>query len=97
MSSYALAYSGLVESLWFLAIYGFMRPHEAYSQVKIYADMALEMDDNLSEAHYAQGMVKHFFEWDWDGARTAYSPRNRVESQECHGSLLVCLPLRDVR
>jgi tetratricopeptide (TPR) repeat protein len=82
--SYALAYTGLIESIWFLAVYGFMRSHEAYSQVKVYADKAIELDDNLSEAHYAQGMVKHFFEWDWDGARTEYAraielnPRNAM-------------------
>jgi len=71
-ASYALAYTGLVESLWFLAVYGLLRPQEAYSEVKVYADKAISLDDSLSEAHYAQGMVKHFFEWDWDGAGAAY-------------------------
>jgi TolB-like protein/Tfp pilus assembly protein PilF len=71
--SYALAYTGLVESLWSLAAYVFVHPREAYSQVKVYAAKAIELDESLSEAHYAQGMVKHFFEWDWDGARAAYS------------------------
>jgi tetratricopeptide (TPR) repeat protein len=41
--------------------------------VKVYAAKAIELDESLSEAYYAQGMVKHFFEWDWDGARAAYS------------------------
>ena len=72
-ATYALAYTGLVEAFWFLAIYGFMRPREAHSQAKAYADKALELDEDLSEAHYVQGMVKHFFEWDWDSARAAYT------------------------
>jgi tetratricopeptide (TPR) repeat protein len=72
-ATYALAYTGLVEAFWFLAIYGFMRPREAHSQAKAYADKALELDEDLSEAHYVQGMVKHFFEWDWVGARAAYT------------------------
>jgi serine/threonine protein kinase len=81
-SSYALAYSGLVESLWFLAVYGFVRPREAYLQAKAYAENAISLDDALSEAHYATGVVRHFFEWDWEGARVSYSraielnPRN---------------------
>jgi serine/threonine protein kinase len=82
--SYALAYSGLVEAIWFLAVYGYLRPGEAHAEIREYADKAIELDENLSEAHYARAMVKHFFDWDWTAARAAYAraielnPRNAM-------------------
>ena len=44
----------------------------------------LELDADLSETQYALGILRHFFEWDWDGAQAAYiralelSPQNAV-------------------
>jgi len=33
---------------------------------------ALEIDDNLPEAHANLGLIKLFFEWDWEGAEKAF-------------------------
>jgi serine/threonine protein kinase/tetratricopeptide (TPR) repeat protein len=83
-SSYTLAYTGLVEAYWFLAVYGFMRAQDAHIEAKAFADKALELDPDLSETQYAVGILKHFFEWDWEGAQAAYSrsielnPQNAV-------------------
>jgi tetratricopeptide (TPR) repeat protein len=61
-----------------------MRPSDAYAEARAFANKALELDADLSETQYALGILRHFFEWDWDGAQAAYiralelSPQNAV-------------------
>jgi Tfp pilus assembly protein PilF len=58
--SYALAYSGLADSNMYLM---HLSPREAYLRAKEAATKALEIDDNLAEAHTSLAMVK-MYEWD---------------------------------
>src|SRR6266849_7031417 len=41
---------------------------EAYPKARAAALKALELDNNLAEAHAAMGNVKFLLEWDWWGA-----------------------------
>jgi len=50
-----------------LGIWQFVAPHEAAPKAKAAALKALELDPLLPEAHASLGMVKTFYEWDWDG------------------------------
>ena len=47
-------------------------PPEALSQARIYAQKALEQDENLAEAHLALAMIKMYADWDREGAEKSY-------------------------
>jgi tetratricopeptide (TPR) repeat protein len=41
---------------------------EAYSKARDYANRALELNDNLAEAHTSLAAVLTIYDWDWDAA-----------------------------
>jgi eukaryotic-like serine/threonine-protein kinase len=63
--SYALAYAGVADSYSGLATYGFVPPNEAYPRANDAARRALELDDQLAEAHTSLGYIKTHYDWDW--------------------------------
>jgi TolB-like protein/Tfp pilus assembly protein PilF len=70
--SYALAYAGLADSYYRLSnVYAPTR--DAMPKAKAAALKALEIDDTLSEAHAAMGLIKLFYEWDWSGAEHEFA------------------------
>jgi TolB-like protein/DNA-binding winged helix-turn-helix (wHTH) protein/Tfp pilus assembly protein PilF len=68
--NYAQAYSGLADSYALLGDweYGAMAPREALPQAATAAAKALELDDNLAEAHASRGLCLELFDWDWKAA-----------------------------
>lgn len=73
--SYALAYSGLADSNMYIMRLGFLRdlsPREAYLRANSTATKALEIDDNLAEAHTSLAVVKMEYEWDWAGSEREF-------------------------
>lgn len=50
------------------------------------AQRALELDENLAEAHTALGAVKIFYEWDWPGGGTRVQARDGAEPELCRRS-----------
>ena len=67
--TYALAYAGLADCYNSLASNGgFVAPAEAYPKAKDAALKALELDDNLAEAHASLAYNKTYYDWDWPGA-----------------------------
>ena len=64
---YALAYSGISTAYSVIGIYGPLSAREAMPKAREAAQRALELDENLAEAHTALGAVKIFYEWDWQG------------------------------
>src|SRR5436190_1634340 len=74
-SSYALAYSGLADSNMYLLKLAFLRGlsrKESYERAKAAATKALELDDNLAEAHTSLALVKMEYEWDWTGSEREF-------------------------
>jgi eukaryotic-like serine/threonine-protein kinase len=65
---YAQAHAGLAQAYDTLGSYSFITPEEAYTKARVAALHALEIDDNLSEAHVAMGGVLQNHAWDWAGA-----------------------------
>ncbi|HYJ91325.1 MAG TPA: tetratricopeptide repeat protein, partial [Pyrinomonadaceae bacterium] len=63
--NYALAYAGMSDAYRMLPITSDVPPNEAFPQSKAAALKALELDDQLSEAHLALGYVDSWYEWDW--------------------------------
>lgn len=70
--SYAAAYVGLADSYPLLNLYGALTPQEAYPKAEAAALLALDIDDTLAEAHNSLGVIKLFYEWDWEGAEAAF-------------------------
>ena len=66
--TYALAYAGLAESYLPLAAWGHLSPGQAYPKVKAWALKALEIDDQLAEAHSPLGCVLFTYDRDLESA-----------------------------
>ena len=70
---FALAYAGLADSYTILGIYGPLTPKEAAPKARAASAKAIALDPNLSGAHLGSGAGKLFFDWDWEGARVAFT------------------------
>jgi TolB-like protein/DNA-binding winged helix-turn-helix (wHTH) protein/Flp pilus assembly protein TadD len=66
---FAQAYAGLADSYVANAI---RSPHDFFPKAKSAASRALELDDDLAEAHAAPGAEKADFEYDWQGAEQEF-------------------------
>ena len=66
---FALAYAGLADSYLANAI---RSPQNFYPKGKAAASRALELDDDLAEAHAAVGAEEGDFEYDWQGAEQEF-------------------------
>lgn len=67
--SFALAYAGLADSYLANAV---RSPQDFYPKAKAAASRALELDDDLAEAHAALGAEKADFEYDWQGSEQEF-------------------------
>jgi len=62
---YALAYYGLAEVFYAISYWANVAPNEAYPKAKKYAKKAIEIDEEIGEAHAALGLVYTFYDWNW--------------------------------
>ena len=69
---YALAYAGIADCYRTLPIMSDVPSQESFPKAKQAALKALEIDNNLAEAHSALGYVEYFFDWDWTGAEKEF-------------------------
>lgn len=70
---YALAYTGLADSYYLQAWYRYLAPKEVFPLAKVAAAKALEIDEQLPEAHTSQGVVSFYYDWDWESAKRAFT------------------------
>jgi len=68
---YALAYAHLAAALCTPGYYGYCRREENFPPARVAADTALELDDNLAEAHEALATL-NLFDWRWSAAEEEY-------------------------
>ena len=68
-SNYALAYCGLADAYFRLSNVH-SRPSEVLPKAKEAALRAVEIDENLAEAHSSLGLVKVYYDHDWNGAES---------------------------
>jgi serine/threonine-protein kinase len=64
---YALAYAGLADSYSMLRQIRATPTREAFPKAKALADKALEIDENLAEAHTSLAYILWSYDRDWDG------------------------------
>jgi TolB-like protein/Tfp pilus assembly protein PilF len=69
---YASAYAGLSDCYHLMENWGFLEPKAAWSKASEYATKALELDENLAEAHASMAMALGVQGWDWNGSETEY-------------------------
>jgi DNA-binding winged helix-turn-helix (wHTH) protein/tetratricopeptide (TPR) repeat protein len=67
---YALAFAGSADCHCLVAFYGVEPPLEAWPKAKAAALHALEIDNQLAEAHAVLALVKLAYEWNWSGAES---------------------------
>lgn len=72
--TYALAYTGLADSYNLLGSiqYAEMSPRDAVPIARKSAEKALQIDEELAEAHVSLAHVKFFYDWNWPAAEREY-------------------------
>ena len=63
--NYSLAFAGLADSYNLLGSYGVMPMQEAYEKAKAAAQQAVDLDDQIAEAHTSLGAITAGYDWDW--------------------------------
>ena len=76
---YAPAYSALAFSYTLLASMEFSPSRENYAKAKKLAQKAIELDENLANAHAALGFVLCYGDWDWSAAEAEFKRANALE------------------
>jgi eukaryotic-like serine/threonine-protein kinase len=71
-SKYALAYSGLADSYVLLGWNSYLPPEEAFPKGKAAAQIALQIDPDLAEAHTSLAALLWLHDWQWEGAETEF-------------------------
>jgi DNA-binding winged helix-turn-helix (wHTH) protein/TolB-like protein/Tfp pilus assembly protein PilF len=66
--SYALAYAGLADCYVLVPFYTFEPANDAVPKAKEAALKALEIDENIAEAHASLAYARFIYDWDWPGA-----------------------------
>jgi len=75
--AYALAYCGLADAYFRLSNVHFA-PREVLPKAKEAALRAVEIDENLAEAHSSIGLVKVYYDHDWNGAESEFRKALRL-------------------
>jgi TolB-like protein len=69
--AYAVAYSGLADSLIILPISGDLDPKDVCPAAKTASTRAVQLDPDSAEAHTADACVKFWYDWDFKGTEAA--------------------------
>lgn len=69
---YALALAGLADCYNLAGYYSGERPQERFPQAKAAATRALEIDDQLAEAHASLAFSRAWYDWDFIGAENEF-------------------------
>jgi len=70
--NYATAYAGLADAYSLLGFYGYLPPKDVMPRAKEAALRALEIDEDLADAHCSLGYVYTIFDWEWEKARKEF-------------------------
>jgi tetratricopeptide (TPR) repeat protein len=77
---YALAYAGLGDGLAMLGIYHGLTPNDSFPKAKVAAHRALEIDEDLAEAHATLGFCAQYFDWDLIAAERELKEAIRINA-----------------
>jgi len=68
---FAIAFSGLADSLMSLPINSDVAPKDAFPEAKAAITQALALGQDSAEAHNSEAAIKFWFDWDFEGAEAA--------------------------
>ncbi|HLJ75152.1 MAG TPA: tetratricopeptide repeat protein, partial [Thermoanaerobaculia bacterium] len=94
--SYALAWAALGEMYAASGAFAMMPPRDAFPKAKIAVQQALQLDDELSDAHCGAGVISMYWDLEYARAEREFSralqlnPRNTLALMH-YGRLLLCL------
>jgi tetratricopeptide (TPR) repeat protein len=99
-SSFAPAWAGLAAAHAQLAVANGARPADAMPAARTAAIRALALDSTLAVAHTTLGLVRFLYDWEWNGADSAFRRAlvinsNRVEVHRWYSRLLVAVGRSD--
>jgi TolB-like protein/Tfp pilus assembly protein PilF len=83
--NYALAYAGLADAYVLSPFFGAGRPQDSYPKAKAAAKKALELDDNLAEAHIAHAEAARFCDLDFAGAEAEFQRALELDPNNANG------------
>src|SRR5437879_4263719 len=75
---FALAYASLADAYNTIGYWGYLPPKEAFPEAKRAAQMALNIDPDLAEAHGALGYVEFQYEWKFKEAEIEFKEAIRL-------------------
>jgi serine/threonine-protein kinase len=81
---YAPARAGLADVYFLLFAYDYMTPRDAIARARTSAHRALELDDQLADAHATLGGLLTYYDWAWDDAEHAF--RRALELSPGHAT-----------
>jgi serine/threonine protein kinase/Tfp pilus assembly protein PilF len=70
---FALAFAGMAYVYGAYAIFSFLPPDEILPNAKASLSKALELDEDLPEAHAVSALIAFWFEWDWEAAENHFT------------------------
>lgn len=68
--NYAMAYAGMADSYYIMAVWGWHEKDKGYALGKEYARKALEIDNDIAVAHATLGAISFWYEWKWNQAES---------------------------
>jgi TolB-like protein len=68
---FAMAFSGLADSLMILPINSDVAPKDTFPEAKAAVTRALALSQDSAEVHNSDAAIKFWFDWDFEGAETA--------------------------
>lgn len=83
--NYALAFAGLADCYIMAGFYDHLPPADAFPQAKTAALKALEIDDQLAEAHISLAAIRTFYEWDWLDAERDFKQGIKLNNNSVKG------------
>lgn len=69
---FALAYAGTAHAYGSFGVLAFSAPIDMWTKAKTALRKALELDDQLAEAHAEAALIAFYYDWDWAAAEDSY-------------------------
>ncbi|MEJ7847959.1 MAG: winged helix-turn-helix domain-containing protein [Pyrinomonadaceae bacterium] len=82
--AYALAYVGLAETYYPMALTMEMPSGEPMMKAKAAAERAIEIDPELADGHAAIGLIKLWYEWDWTASERNFQRAEQLNPNRPH-------------
>jgi DNA-binding winged helix-turn-helix (wHTH) protein/tetratricopeptide (TPR) repeat protein len=93
---YALAYSGIADAYLLLCVHYHLPASDTIPEAKAAVELALALDETLSEAHASMGHIQSRHEWKWEEAEMSFkralalNPNNTI-ALRWYSSILIYL------